>query len=266
MERIARTCLQDAVEISFADFWGGYLAGLERCTNRLDPLINELHAIPLGGTIVGRDCDVPEAYMEHIIPSLRKVTEDERYKRTDNLFDAAQNIDDMVCVSNGLGLLAATMIKICKDLRFISSGPETGLHEIILPAVQPGSSIMPGKINPVIPEFVIQLCFKVAGMDSMCQRSLENGELDLNIWESATVFAILESMELLETAANTLAIKCFDGIKVDEQRNQQNIRTIIPRLTELMKIHGYSAVSHVCSEAKGNLNSLRNKLKGNFGE
>jgi len=262
--RIARTCLQDAVEIRFSDLLGGYSSFLKRCKERISITVGSLHSVNLGGIIVGRRSDVPRAYFESIIPALREVTGDPEYRMTPNLFDAAQNPDELVSVSCELDLLARGLIKICKDLRLMSSGPETGFGEILLPAAQPGSSIMPGKINPVIPEYAIQLCFKVMGNHVSCQAALDHGELDLNVWESAVVFGVLGSMELLQDAADALCSRCIKGIQVDEQRNDDNVQTIIPLLTELMKRYGYSRVSEVCKQAGRDVSQLRDLLDQAF--
>ena len=259
--RVARTCLQDAVAVTFGDLFGGYEAALTRSADRVARQVDELHAVNLGGAIVGRPQDAPEAYREWILPSLREVSGDPAYRQAPDLFDAAQNPDDMVAVSSGLELLARTLIKIAKDLRLLGSGPEAGLGEIRLPAVQPGSSIMPGKVNPVIPEFVIQCCFQVIGNQAACAGALDHGELDLNIWESVLLFSVLDSMRLLANAARTLAERCLEELTVAPDRNRRNIGTIIPLLTDLAKERGYSAVSRVCREAGGDVPRIRELLK-----
>lgn len=264
--RLARTCLQDAVAIRFSDLFGGYAGLLQRSRNRIADAVDSLHSVNLGGTIVGRESDVPPAYFQAIIPALREATGDAQYRRAPDLFDAAQNPDDLVAVSAALDLLARGLIKICKDLRLMSSGPEAGLGEITLPAVQPGSSIMPGKINPVIPEFAIQLCFQTLGNHAACVACLDHGELDLNVWESCVVFNILDSLALLANAASTLAGRCIGGLGIDVERNARNAQTIIPLLTELMTRHGYSAVSDVCKQAGGDIARLRALLAEAFPE
>ncbi|MCK4981787.1 MAG: hypothetical protein KAS17_02630 [Victivallaceae bacterium] len=262
--RIARTCLQDAVAISFADLLGGYSAFLRRNIFCIERTVKELYAVSIGGTIVGRAEDVPSAYMEAVIPALCKITGDSAYRHSENLFDAAQNPDDLVRVSSEMDIMARGLVKICQDLRLMNSGPETGFNEVILPPVQPGSSIMPGKINPVIPEFAMQLCFKVMGNHAACSASLDHGELDLNVWESTAIFSILESMELLENAARTLGEKCISDLTVNTERNTANVQTIIPLLTDLMKRHGYSKVSKICKQAKGDIHLLRKLLNDVF--
>lgn len=259
--RVARTCLQDAVAVTFGDLFGGYEAALARSADRIARDVNELHAVNLGGTIVGRPRDAPEGYRKQILPRLREVSRDPAYRLAPNLFDAAQNPDGMVAVSSNLELLARVLIKVASDLRLLSSGPEAGLGEIRLPAVQPGSSIMPGKVNPVIPEFVIQCCFQVIGNHAACAGALDHGELDLNIWESLLLFNVLDSMALLANAARTLAGRCLQEMTVVAESNRRNVDSIIPLLTELVKARGYSAVSRVCREAGGNVEMIRELLK-----
>ena len=259
--RVARTCLQDAVAVTFGDLFGGYEAALSRAAGRIARDVDELHAINLGGTIVGRPQDAPESYRKQIVPRLREVSGDPAYRLASNLFDAAQNPDGLVAVSSGLELLARTLIKMAKDLRLLGSGPEAGLGEIRLPAVQPGSSIMPGKVNPVIPEFVVQCCFQVIGNHAACSSALDHGELDLNIWESVLLFNVLDSIGLLANAANTLAERCLEGVTVVPESNRRNADSIIPLLTELVKSRGYSAVSRICQEAGGDVQQIRELLK-----
>jgi aspartate ammonia-lyase len=249
--RIARTCLQDAVDITFGDLLGGYSSFVKRARARVETAVEELYGVNIGGTIVGRKQDAPEAYRREIVPTLGQVTGDSRYHIVSDLFDAAQNPDAMAAVSAQLAILARALIKIAKDFRLMASGPETGLCEIILPAVQPGSSIMPGKVNPVIPEFLIQLCFQVLGADASCQAALDHGELDLNVWESTMVFNILDSMSLLTTGLTVFATRCIEGFRVNRARNAANVNAITPLLIRLMREYGYSRVSETCKRAGG---------------
>jgi aspartate ammonia-lyase len=168
------------------------------------------------------------------------------------LFDAAQNPDDMVAVSSELDLLARGLIKICQDFRMMSSGPDAGFGEIQLPSMQPRSSIMPGKINPVIPEFTIQLSFQVIGNHAACQAALDHGELDLNVRESVIVFNILDSIELPANAVSTFDKKCIRGFTANAERNVSNTKAIIPLLTELVKKHKHSKISNICKRAGQN--------------
>ena len=261
MRRLARTCLQDAVDATYGDLFAGYLAVVERSRDRLNNAVDDLATVTLGGTIVGRAQDTPAAYRELVIQKLDELVPGQTIRACDSLFDGAQNIDDMLAVSAQLDLTARSLIKIAKDLRILSSGPEGGLGEIILPAMQPGSSIMPGKINPVIPEFVIQVGFRVIGNHQMAAMALDHGELDLNVWESPVLFGILDSMELLETAMIVFAERCIAGLQVDVARSEAHAKSIIPLLTRLAREHGYSTVSAVCHEAAGDVDVLRGLLR-----
>ena len=247
--RLTRTCLQDAVEASFTDLFGGYVTGLDRGIRRVGAAVDALHAVNLGGTVVGQSGGVPTSYFDAVIPALRDVTGDVGYRRADDLFDAAQYPDDLAAIAGAIDLLAHGLRKIAQDLRLLSSGPECGLGELTLPAVQPGSSIMPGKVNPVIPEFAIQLCLQASGHHAVCQAALGLGELDLNVWESSMTFNLLDSMDLISNAASSMHHGCVRGLTFDADRNRQHADSIVPMLSRLARVHGYSTVAAVCREA-----------------
>ncbi|MFX1254202.1 MAG: lyase family protein [Promethearchaeota archaeon] len=262
-KRIARTCLQDAVDITFKNFLEGYVGFLKRASERIESAVNSLYTVNLGGTIVGRKSDVPEIYLQQIGSALVEVTKDPKYQITQNFFDAAQNPDEMANVSSQLAILAQGLIKIAQDFRLMASGPETGLNEINLPAVQPGSSIMPSKINPVIPEFLTQICFLVIGLDTACQTALSHGEFDLNVWESLLVFNILDSMELLRKGLSTFDEKCVQDFKVNVEKNTKNANSIVPLLTRLTYKYGYSKINEICKQALGDNEKLKKLLREN---
>lgn len=259
--RLARTCLQDSVGITYGDFLGGYLESISRNRVRLERAVSELERVNLGGTIVGRSSDVPPEYFEKVVEKLDSLFPNSNIRRSHNLYDAAQNLDDLVAVSGSLETVARSLIKICKDLRLLASGPEGGLGEIVLPALQPGSSIMPGKVNPVMPEFVIQVGFRIIGNYHMSAMAIDHGELDLNVWESPVVFAILESMDLLGTALRGLSKKCLAGMTAPEWPNSERANSLIVKLTELAKIHGYSRISDLCKKADGDFGRIRELLR-----
>ena len=258
--RLARTCLQDAVAICCRDFFGGYVSMLRRNVERVGRAVDALHAVNLGGTVVGSRDLVPPAYAEAIVATLCDVAGDAAFRPADDLFDAAQNPDDMAAVSAALDLLARGLIKVCSDLRLLNSGPEGGIGELQLPAVQPGSSMMPGKVNPVMPEFAMQLCFSVVGRHAACVMAVDHGELDLNVWESVFCVNIAEAMALLESAASALAGKCIDGLVVPGPVNDRHAAGLIPLLTALMLEHGYSTISDMCKSAGGDPAKIRAKL------
>ena len=258
---LTRTCLQDAVPATWQDFFRGQAGFVARVQGRLTAAVDALHTVILGGSIVGRSDDVPVAYLQRIVPQLRAVTGDPAYRQAGDLFDAAQNADDLAAVSGQLDLLARGLIKIAKDLRLLSSGPEAGLGELRLPAVQPGSTCMPGKVNPVMPEFLIQTAFRVIGNHAACISGLDHGELDLNVWESSMAFPILESLELMTDAIRAFADRCVAGLEVDEERSTAHAATLIPLLTAQSKAIGYARVTAICRQAGGDPAEIRRLLK-----
>lgn len=256
VQKISRTCLQDAVEIGFDDFFSGYSDFISRAATRISHAVEELFSINIGGTMVGRPMDADKGYLDKIIPALREVTGNSRYNNEVNFFDASQNLDDMVQVSTQLKLMAQGLIKIGKDLRLMASGPQAGFCEIELPAIQPGSSAFPGKVNPSDPEFLIQSCFMVIGRCSSAEMALEHGELDLNVWEATVVTNILDAMAAMENGVRIMRDRCVPGIIVNRERNEQNINSIIPFMTRLKNEKGYSFATRAYKESGGDLEKL----------
>jgi aspartate ammonia-lyase len=259
--RLARTCLQDAVAGEWGQLFGAYAAALRRAAARVDETVERLHEVNLGGGIVGHRGDVPPAYFAAVIEELRAATGDPAYRQAADLYDAAQNPDAAVAVSAALDLLARTVVKVAKDLRLLGSGPEGGLGELELPAVQPGSSAMPGKVNPVIPEFAVQLALSACGKHAACQAAIDHGELDLNVWESLVTFSLLDAMALLAAACATLAERCVSSLRVNRGRSAANADTLIPALARLAQAHGYARVSEVCRAASGEPQEIRRRLR-----
>jgi aspartate ammonia-lyase len=244
---ISRTCLQDAMRVQLGDSFSGYAAVLSRRHQSLKKSVMDLKKVNLGGTVIGTGTGATKRYLNLVVNNLSKVAGIQLQKR-ENLFDAAQNIDDLANVSKQLTLLATCLIKIGKDLRLLSSGPEAGFSEIILPSVMAGSSFFPGKVNPVIPETLIQSCFQVLGCDRVVQATLEHGELDLNIFEGAAGGNILDAMKMLEKSLNLFSEKCLDGIKVNKEKCEEYANSFIPSVVELKEKHGYSFVSKLMKD------------------
>lgn len=256
IQKISRTCLQDAVAISFKDFFSGYCAIIDRSTARVSSAVNELFSVSMGGTMVGRPEDADLRYFAEIIPALREVTGNDRYNRSSNLFDSSQNLDDMVHVAGQIKLMAQGLIKIGKDLRLLASGPQTGFGEIELPAIQPGSSAMPGKVNPSVPEFLVQSCFMAIGRCCAAEMALEHGELDLNVWEATVIINILDAMAAIENAVQLMRTKCVEGITVCIEKNTNNINSIIPLMTRIKMEKGYSFATKAYKESGGDFKKL----------
>lgn len=256
LPRLARSCLQDAVPTTYGELFGSYRAVLARGLRRIDARVGDLREVPLGATIVGNPRDVPAGYLDQVMVHLREVTNDAELRHPEPLADGLQNPDTVVALSGELATLAGVLIKIAKDLRLLASGPEAGFGEVRLPAVQPGSSAMPLKVNPVIPEFVIQCAFRVLANHREATLGLEHGELDVNVWEASTALPPLEAMDLLEAACTVFVERCLAGLELDIERNRQHVDTIIPRLTRLRAEHGYLEVARCLREAGGDRERL----------
>jgi len=244
---ITRTCLQDAMADTLGNLFAGYAAGLRRRMTALADSIEKLHAVNIGGTVIGSGVGAPEAYRRHILEDLREVT-GLALRHRDSLYDASQNMDDIAAVSKELQLVSGFLIKLAKDLRLLSSGPEAGFGELRLPAVQAGSSFFPGKVNPVVPETLVQCCFQVIGLDRAVQASLEHGELNLNIWEGLAGINVLDAMGMLERSLRLFTDKCVKGIRANEERCRALSQTFIPVVTALKEKHGYAKVSRWLAE------------------
>ena len=247
--RLARTCLQDAVAITFSDFFNAYRGTLKRCIDRITSSAEALHEVNLGGTICGRSSDVPSTYLETVVGQLSTVTGNPKLRQGENLFDAAQNADDILAVSSALDLLARQLIKISADLRLLNSGPVGGIKEIDLPATQAGSSIMPGKVNPVIPEYAMQLSMQTTGLHQASAAALAHAELDLNVWESLITCNTLDMTGLLSTALTSLAESAVAGLEVLPANIQNHLESPIARWTELAKVRGYSKATEQIQRA-----------------
>jgi aspartate ammonia-lyase len=214
---ISRTCLQDASPVSLGELFGGHAEVIARRTGELAESVKALTRINLGGTAIGSGSGASTSYRRAIMKRLNEVA-GQKFTLRPNLFDAAQNIDDLGAVSARLAMLAEVLIKIAQDLRMLSSGPNGGFGEIILPAVQEGSSIFPGKINPVIPETMIQCCFQVLGCERVARLALERGELNLNVFDGAAAANVFDAIEMMERSVALFSDRCVSGITPNKKR------------------------------------------------
>lgn len=213
---MARTCLRDALPAPLGKLFEGYALVARRQRETLEKHITYLEEINLGGTVIGSGEGAPLTYQALVIPFLGELTELPLKKR-ENLFDAAQNSDRFGSLSASLSQAATSWIKISKDLRLMSSGPLTGLNEISLPAAIPGSSFFSGKINPTLPETMIQAAFLVLGNHRAVQATQEHGELYLNVFETCGALKIYESLEVLSTALSNLNEHCLKDLTINKE-------------------------------------------------
>ncbi len=212
--KMGRTQLQDAVPIRLGQEFRAYSVAIMRDIHRMEKAMGEMRTLNLGGTAVGTGLNADEAYLHRIVPILSEVSDMDLAQAYD-LIDATQNLDVFVAVSGAVKACAVTLSKIANDLRLMSSGPRAGLAEINLPAKQNGSSIMPGKINPVIPEVVNQVAFNIIGNDVTITMAAEAGQLELNAFEPIVFYCMFQSIDTLAYAVHTFVENLLDKEQMD---------------------------------------------------
>ena len=246
--KMGRTQLEDAVPIRLGQEFAAYSSGIRRCMKLLNEAVQEMYSVNLGGTAIGTAVNVKKQYLDEIVPTLSSVTGYDLL-RAENLIDATQNLDGFVFVSGALKTLAVSLSKMCNDLRLLSSGPTTGFEEIILPAKQNGSSIMPGKVNPVIPEVVSQVAFAVIGNDTTITLAAEAGQLELNAFEPVIFYKLFESLVCLKNAVKTLTENCINGIRSNRARCEELLDESVGTVTALCPYLGYKQSAELAKEA-----------------
>lgn len=246
--KMGRTQLQDAVPMTLGQEFEAFAATLEEEISRLNNLSKLFLEINMGGTAIGTGLNAPAGYPKLCAEKLAKIT-GEDFVPASNLVEATPDTGSYVMYSSALKRMAVKLSKICNDLRLLSSGPRAGLNEINLPPMQPGSSIMPGKVNPVIPEVVNQVCFKVIGNDLTVTFAAEAGQLQLNVMEPVICQAIMESIVFLERALDTLREKCIVGITANKEVCLNMVKNSIGIVTALNPYIGYKNSTKIAKEA-----------------
>ena len=257
--KMGRTEMQDAVPIGFGQCFGAYASALSRDIARFEIAAKEMCKLNMGGTAIGTCINADKRYVENIVPTLCKVT-GLKLVQADDLIDATQNLDSFVFVSGIVKSCATTLSKIANDLRLMSSGPRTGFAEINLPPKQNGSSIMPGKINPVIPEVVSQIAFNVIGNDTTITLAAEAGQLELNAFEQIIFYCLFESLETLTNGMNVFRKDCIDGITVNADRCAEEVERSISIVTALCPYIGYTKASLLAKKALKEKKNIRDIL------
>ncbi|GIJ94759.1 aspartate ammonia-lyase [Capnocytophaga stomatis] len=246
--KMGRTQLQDAVPMTLGQEFEAFAATLEEEITRLNNLSDLFLEINMGGTAIGTGLNAPKNFPKICAEKLAKAT-GEAFVPAADLVEATPDTGSYVIYSSALKRMAVKLSKICNDLRLLSSGPRAGLNEINLPAMQPGSSIMPGKVNPVIPEVVNQVCFKVYGNDLTVTFAAEAGQLQLNVMEPVLCQSIIESIVFLERALDTLREKCIDGITANREVCLNMVKNSIGIVTALNPFIGYKNSTKIAKEA-----------------
>ncbi len=246
--KMGRTQLQDAVPMTLGQEFEAYSVMLNEEVQRLEQNAKLFLEVNMGATAIGTGINSHPDYSAKVVKHLKEVT-GLNIVLAENLVEATQDTGAFIMFSSAVKRLAVKLSKISNDLRLLSSGPRTGIHEINLPPMQPGSSIMPGKVNPVIPEVVNQIAFKVIGNDLVVTLAAEGGQLELNVFEPVIVESLFESIEMLKNGMMTLKVRCIDGITANEDRCRELVERSIGIVTALNPALGYETCTKLAKEA-----------------
>ncbi|MCB9640832.1 MAG: aspartate ammonia-lyase [Myxococcales bacterium] len=246
--KMGRTQLQDAVPMSLGQEFRAWGRTLREGGLRIEQALHGLLELNLGGTAIGTGLNADPEFARIAISELSERL-GMSFVQAEDLIEATQDTSSFVELSGVLKMFAVRLSKICNDLRLLSSGPRCGLNEINLPPVQPGSSIMPGKVNPVIPEVVNQVAFQIVGLDTAVALAAEGGQLELNVFEPLIAFNLFTSIHMLHNAMLTLRIRCIEGITANEEVCRRMVYNSIGVVTALNPSLGYSKTSEVAKEA-----------------
>ncbi|MFV1441956.1 aspartate ammonia-lyase [Phaeobacter sp. JH20_36] len=254
--KVGRTQLQDAVPMSLGDEFRGFATTIAEDIDRIADLANLLTEVNLGGTAIGTRINAPEGYAERAVAHLSEISGRDLIPASD-LIEASSDLGAFVMFSSALKRVAIKLSKISNDLRLLGSGPRAGIGEIILPAVQAGSSIMPGKVNPVIPEVVNQICFQAIGNDLVVTMAAEAGQLQLNAMEPVIFYKIMETMTTLTNGMHVLTERCVKGIEADRARCAELLNGSLVLATTLVPLIGYEAATKLAKYAQAEGLTLR---------
>jgi len=246
--KVGRTHLQDAVPMTLGQEFGGYAACIERGADDVEQAAEQLKELNLGATAVGTGLNAGEDYTRLAVSNLSRALAVDLVPAA-NRFRVTQSMGDVVAYSGAMRRLAVELSKVASDLRLLSSGPRAGLAEVILPAVQPGSSIMPGKVNPSIAEMVNQVCFQVIGCDGTVCAAAEAGQLELNVMMPVIAWNALHASKILCGAMEALEILCVDGIEADDARCRELLDRSTAVATALSPYVGYAKTAEIAKES-----------------
>lgn len=260
---ISRTCMMDAMEMDLGHRFSGYADVVFR---RRDAILHHqqcMFTVNLGGTVIGSGEGAPPGYRTVVIDMLRELTREELVHPT-NFYDSAQNMDELVALSQSLSNLSQVLVKVSQDLRFLASGPEAGIGELKLPKTQSGSSFFPGKVNPVLPEMMMQCGFLVQGLTRSVESTQVHGDTDLNVFEEFSGILVMDQIRFLHKAINQLTRFALYGISVDRERCAIHANSLVPMVTRLANEYGYENVSNVIQEATENETPIKQALMEAF--
>ena len=254
--KIGRTHLQDAVPITLGQEFGGYARQIELGIARIEAVEPRLCELALGGSAVGTGLNTHPEFAAKVIGGISQETGC-RFKEAADHFEAQAARDAAVELSGALKTVSVGLVKIANDIRWLSSGPRCGLGEIHMPALQPGSSIMPGKVNPVIPEVVVQVAAQVIGNDAAVTLGGQGGNFELNVMLPLTAYNLLQSIALLGAAATAFAEKCIQGITANEEKCRANLEWSLALATAFVPFLGYDNAASLAKEAYNKNKTIR---------
>jgi len=255
-----RTHLQDAVPIRLGQEFGGYATAIRKNAGRISRTAEELKDIGLGGTAAGTGLNAAPGYRKRVVEELSRVT-NQTLRATEDYFEAMQSMSPFVALSSAVRTLATDVIRIANDLRLLSSGPNTGLAEVNLPAVQPGSSIMPGKVNPVIAEMTDMVCFQVMGNDVVIATAAQAGQLELNVMMPVIAFNLSMSLTILTSALTVFRERCLEGITANEARCRWYVEHSVSLVTALNPRIGYARAAEIAKRAVAKGKTIRETIE-----
>ncbi|HWK09738.1 MAG TPA: lyase family protein, partial [Vicinamibacterales bacterium] len=242
--KTGRTHLQDAVPITLGQEFSGWSANVAHAAADIEHASTALHELNLGSTAVGTGLNAGDDFTKRAIAELARAT-GVRVTPAKNRFRVTQSMGDVLAYSGGLRRLAVEVGKVASDLRLLSMGPRAGIAEIQLPPVQPGSSIMPGKVNPSVPEMVNQVCFQVIGCDAAILAAADAGQLELNVMMPVIAWNALHATRIITTAMRVFVSRCVDGIMADEERCRELLDRSTAVATALSPYIGYAATADI---------------------
>jgi len=254
--KLGRTHLQDATPLSLGQEFSGYQSQLEDCISRIKIAINEIYFLAQGGTAVGTGINSKKGFDKKVIKEIKNITKIS-FKPTKNKFAALAAHDQIVNFSGVLNTTAVCLMKIANDIRLLGSGPRAGYGEIILPANEPGSSIMPGKVNPTQSEAVTMVCVKVIGNHNAITIAGSHGHFELNVFKPLIAHNILQSIDLIADSVKNFALYCVKGIKVDKKRIQEHLDNSLMLVTALAPHIGYDNAAKIAKTALKNGTTLK---------
>ena len=257
--KMGRTQMQDAVPIRLGQEFHAYAVAIRRGITRIEKAKESMRTINMGGTAIGTGINADKTYYDRIAPILTEVS-GTKVEQAEDLVDSTQNLDAFVEVSAAVKACAVTMSKMANDLRLMSSGPRTGFGEINLPAKQNGSSIMPGKVNPVMPEVVSQVAFNIIGNDVTITMAAEAGQLELNAFEPVVFYCLFQSIDTLANVSHTFVDNCISGITANEERCRELVENSVGIITAICPHVGYQPAADIAKKALRTGESVRSLI------